>query len=304
MKAVKFIQYFALILVFACAVSAQESRPTPKRERVAKAETEVKADVAATKNADSMDIKTDTALSEPKPEESPLPQQEEKSDAAKTKSDTVADQTAAPNAPPEEKEILSYYKSYLDKYPLNPTDVISIEVFGQCPNYCKSNITVPPTGKISYPLIKGGVFVAGKTIEQVEEEIKNKLDEYIIDPNVTVTLDKAMSVRYSVLGKVVTPGVRVMERRMTIYEAIVEAGGITKDGNRKKVVLYRYDPKGNLTSQLVNLEAIERGKAPMIELQAGDQVFVADKGFQFNMTGVFDILSKASIVRLLFGSPF
>ena len=283
MKAVNIIQHFGLILIFALAVAAQENPPQlsksmPGTAGSAVTSTEVKTAVVPTA----------------------APTQDDKNADLKP---TVA-APAAPEMTKEEQEIVPYYKTYLDKYALNPTDVISIEVFGQCPNYCKMNITVPPTGKISYPLIKGGVFVAGKTTEEVEDEIKSKLDEYIIDPNVTVTLDKAMSVRYSVLGKVTTPGVRVMERRMTIYEAIVEAGGITKEGNAKKVVLYRYDPRGNLTSQLVDLQAIERGKAPMVELQAGDQVFVADKGFQLNVNTVFEVLSKASIVRLLFGSPF
>ena len=283
MKAVNIIQHFGLILIFALAVAAQENPPQLSKSMPGTAGSAVT----------STEVKTAAAPTA-------APTQDDKNADLKP---TVA-APAAPEMTKEEQEIVPYYKTYLDKYALNPTDVISIEVFGQCPNYCKMNITVPPTGKISYPLIKGGVFVAGKTTEEVEDEIKSKLDEYIIDPNVTVTLDKAMSVRYSVLGKVTTPGVRVMERRMTIYEAIVEAGGITKEGNAKKVVLYRYDPRGNLTSQLVDLQAIERGKAPMVELQAGDQVFVADKGFQLNVNTVFEVLSKASIVRLLFGSPF
>lgn len=293
MKVLHLAQYIALILTFAVFTAAQDAKPQPTPEQLSKIQTDVKPDVRP---------ETDKTTPEKVPTVAPSPV--DKSVDAKT----TADAKTAPDGPQTagsvEKEILPYYKSYIDNYSLNPTDVISVEVFGQCPNYCRSNITIPPTGKISFQLIKGGVFVAGKTVEQVEDEIKSKLEEYIIDPNVTVTLDKAMSVRYSVLGKVATPGVRVMERRMTIYEAIVEAGGVTKEGNTKKVVLYRYDPRGALTSQIVDLQAIERGKAPMIELQPGDQVFVADKGFQMNMTTVFDVLSKASIVRLLFGSPF
>lgn len=294
MKAVNLVQYIVLILVFALAAAAQENSPQ-KREGLSK-------NIPETVNSEK--IAPGVATENPPLNNPTPPQTAQDKTGVNPATETVAAQTAVSETTSVEKEILPFYKNYLDKYTLGPTDVISIEVFGQCPNYCKLNITVPPTGKISFQLIKGGVKVAGKTTEEVEDEIKAKLDEYIIDPNVTVTLDKAMSVRYSVLGKVATPGVRVMERRMTIYEAIVEAGGITKEGNTKKVVLYRYDPKGNLTSQLVNLEAIQRGKAPMIELQAGDQVFVADKGFQLNMNSVFDVLSKASIVRLLFGSPF
>jgi polysaccharide export outer membrane protein len=277
MRVLNLIRYSFLILIFAAIATAQETQPTPPVQ-TSKIETATDPKTEKTSEDDN------SASAKPTPE-------------AK-----IVQASAAQTA--EEKEILPYYKSYIDNYALNPTDVISIEVFGQCPNYCRSNITVPPTGKISFQLIKGGVFVAGKTIEQVEEEIKTKLEEYIIDPNVTVTLDKAMSVRYSVLGKVATPGVHVMERRMTIYEAIVESGGITKEGDKKKILLYRYGPRGELTSQIVNLEAIERGKAPMIELQAGDQVFVGGKGFQFNMEGIFKILERASVARILFGSPF
>jgi polysaccharide export outer membrane protein len=202
----------------------------------------------------------------------------------------------------EEKEILPYYKNYLDRYTLGPTDVISVEVFGQCPNYCKTGITVPPDGRIQYPLIRGGVFVAGRTIQSVTNEITKKLDEYIIDPQVTITIDKAMSSRYSVLGQVAAPGVRVMERRVTLWEALVEAGGITKEGNKSKVMLYRYGPTGNLTAQSVNLESMRNGKSAMIELRPGDQIFVPSTRSDLRM--IFSILEKASLVRFLFGVPF
>jgi protein involved in polysaccharide export with SLBB domain len=105
------------------------------------------------------------------------------------------------NTVEEESAILPYYSNYLKEYHLGPEDVISIEVFGQ-PAYSRADIIIPPTAKIAYPLIPGGIFVGGKTVEQVTEEIGKKLDEYIIDPQVTVTLDKVGSARFSVLGKV------------------------------------------------------------------------------------------------------
>ena len=204
----------------------------------------------------------------------------------------------------EEKEVINYYTNYLKEYRLGANDVISVEVFGQCPDYCVLNKTVPPTAKISYPLIRDGVFVGGKTVEEVAAEITKQLDEYIIDPKVSVTLEKAMSARYSVMGKVVTPGIRVMDRKVSLYEAIAEAGGIDKDGERKKIAILRYDDKGNLARQDVDLSEIEKGKAPMVFLNPGDQIIVPKKGFSLNASTIFDVLQKASIVRLLFGSPF
>lgn len=219
------------------------------------------------------------------------------------KSSSTTDGTAdvATNSP-EADAILPYYNNYLKEYRLGPNDVITIEVFGQCPDYCKAGITVPPTARISYPLIREGIMVGGKTVEQVAAEVTKNLDEYIIDPKVTVTLDKAMSARYSVLGKVNSPGVRVLDRKVSVYEAVVESGGVAKDGNLKKVFVYSYNGQGRITSRLVNLEELQRGRGQMVFLNPGDQVFVSGKGFSLDK--VFDIISKASVIRLLMGSPF
>lgn len=202
----------------------------------------------------------------------------------------------------EAQAIVPVYNNYLSEYQLGPNDVITVEVFGQCPDYCKSGITVPPTARISYPLVREGVMVGGKTVTQVADEITKKLDEYIIDPKVTVTLDKAMSARYSVLGKVVAPGVRVLDRKISVYEAVVESGGVSKDGDKKKVIIYSYNGQGKITSKLVNLTEIERGRGEMVFINPGDQIFVSGKGFTIDK--VFDLLGKLSMARFLFGSPF
>ena len=174
--------------------------------------------------------------------------QRRESKTDKEKTDTAAAQTeeikteAVPTPTPavasDEKEvedaILPLLQQLSAGYRLGPNDVISVEVFGQCPDYCKTGITVPPTARISYPLVREGVMVGGKTVEQVAAEITKKLDEYIIDPKVTVTLEKAMSARYSVLGKVAAPGVHVIDRKVSVYEAIVESGGVAKDGDKKR----------------------------------------------------------------------
>ncbi len=278
MKAIKLVSNVSLILagslIFSLGAAAQETTPKP-RERIA--QSEIKPDKIET-------IKTAEA-------------NKETLQAAESKID-------GRNLSAEESAVLPVYNNYLTEYRLGPNDVISVEVFGQCPDYCKENLTVPPTARISYPLIREGVFVGGKTVEQISDEITKKLDEYIIEPKVNVTLVKAMSARYSVLGKVATPGVRVMDRKVSLYEAIVESGGVLKDGDKKRVTLYRLDAQGRLAPQTVNLVEVERGKAEMIYLNPGDQVFVPDAGFKLNITTIFKILEKASLARLLFGSPF
>lgn len=280
MKAVKLFLNIGLILIFSTVIFAQAENPKT-REKATETKTEEKIAPTETNS-------TDAAKTESKPEPTPVADADDK--------------TGQTDVPVEEKEILSYYNNYLKEYRLGPNDIISVEVFGQCPDYCVSGKTVPPTARISYPLIREGVLVGGKTVEQVADEITKKLDEYIIDPKVTVTLEKAMSARYSVMGKVNTPGIRVLDRKVSLYEAIIEAGGVAKAGNKKKITLVRFDGQGKLTRQLVDLAAIESGKAPMVYLNPGDQVFVPGKGFTIDT--IFSTLEKVSIVRLLFGSPF
>ena len=234
--------------------------------------------------------KNDTAKSDPMVIATPTP-----GTAAVSEDDPAVDS-------PEAKEVYNYYNNYLKEYRLGPNDVITVEVFGQCPDYCKIGVTVPPTARISYPLIREGVLVAGTTVEQVAAEITKKLDEYIIDPKVSVTLDKAMSIRYSVMGKVTTPGVRIMDRKISVYEAVIDAGGVAKGGDRKKTVIVSYTPQGKLSRRVVSLADMESGKAEMVFLNPGDQVFVPGKGFSFEK--VLEYIGRASSVRMLFGSPF
>ena len=213
------------------------------------------------------------------------------------------DSTATRNevASEEESAILPYYNNYLREYHLGPEDVISVEVFGQ-PNYSKAGIVVPPNARITYPLVPGGIFVGGKTVDEVAEDLKKKLDEYIIDPQISVTLDKVGSARFSVLGKVGNPGVKVMNRRYSLLEAIAEAGGIEKGGDKGRVLLVRLDPKGGVSQTVVDVDKMMKGKEVSLFLVPGDQVIVPEK--RWSLTKILTAVSQASMLRVLFGVPF
>ena len=157
----------------------------------------------------------------------------------------------------DEAAIVPYYNNFMTAYRLGPEDVISVSVFGQ-ERYSRANIVVPPDGVISYPLVPEGISVVGKTTRQVAEEITAKLDEYIIDPKITVSLDKAQSARYSVLGDVGQPGIRLMTRRLSVYEAVAEAGGVLTTGDKSKVFVLRRQADGQLQPIRVNVAAIEK----------------------------------------------
>ncbi len=201
----------------------------------------------------------------------------------------------------EEAAVNPFYNNFFSTYRLGPEDVISVDVFNQ-DRYSRRNITVPPSGRVSLSLIPGGVFVNGKTVDEVAEFIKKKYDEYIIDPQVTVSLEKASSYRYSVIGDVGQPGIRLMSHRMTVTEAIAEAGGVLNTGSKSKIVVLRRQSSGVLAQIPVNLDSIYKGKAAdNVYLVPGDQIVVPGNKLKTLQTimGFTPIMSFARI----FGAP-
>jgi polysaccharide biosynthesis/export protein len=204
----------------------------------------------------------------------------------------------------EEAAVVPYYNNFFSTYRLGPEDVISVQVFGQ-DRYSRGGITVPPSGRISLALIQGGVFVNGKTVDEVAKIIESKYDEYIIDPQVTVSLDKAASYRYSIIGDVAQPGIRLMSRRLTVTEAIAEAGGVLPTGSKSGVVVLRRQADGMLQQIAVNVSQIYKGKAPdTTYLVPGDQVFVPGNKFK-SLQKVLSLTPILSFARIFTGGfPF
>ena len=204
----------------------------------------------------------------------------------------------------EEAAVVPYYNNFFTTYRLGPEDVISIVVFNQ-DRYSRGGIIVPPSGRISLSLIPGGVFVNGKTVDEVAELIKKKYDEYIIDPQVTVALEKASSYRYSVIGDVGQPGIRVMNHRLSVTEALAEAGGVLPTGDKSKVVVLRRQANGMLSPIAVNVSAIYKGKAAdNTYLVPGDQIIVPGNKLK-TLQKIMGFTSILSFARIFTGGlPF
>ncbi len=297
----------ATIVVSSSAVFAQTPAGIGNKTRqrfVTKTDPTKNAQNATAKPAKSAEMKNETPATDPGAKNLEDVLLADPADAKKVVDGSTGDVTGTEGSQPnrheqasEEAAIVPYYNNFFNTYRLGPEDVISVSVFGQ-DRYSRAGIMIPPSGRISLALIPGGVFVNGKTVDEVADSIKKRYDEYIIDPQVSVSLDKASSYRYSVIGDVGQPGIRMMSHRMTVTEALGEAGGVLSTGDRSKVVVLRRQADGNLTPIAVNVSAIYKGKAPdTTYLVPGDQVIVPGnklKSFQKIMT-FFPILSFARI---------
>lgn len=255
--------------------AAESTQPAPENTKAAPENT--KADTKSIPPA-----ATDQPVASPSASPTPVA-----GDVAPTDAGQAADEAA----------IVQNYNNFFTTYKLGPEDVISVTVFGQ-DRYSKQGIKIPPSGRISLTLIPDGIFVNGKTVDQVAELIKKRYDEYIIEPQVSVSLDQAGSYRYSVIGDVGQPGIRLMTRRLSVTEALAEAGGVLQTGDKKKIYVLRKQANGNLAPIPVNVAAIYRGQAPdSIYLIPGDQVVVpGNKWKTFDkITSFLPILSFARI---------
>ena len=276
------------------AVDDKTAKPSDTKATDARTSDAGAADTKAseTRTADSqtLDVQvTETKTSDAKVDKD-KPKLAEVTDDGKT---NRADQEA------EEAAIVPYYNNFFTNYRLGPEDVISVNVFQQ-EKYSRPNIKVPPSGRIYLALIPEGLFVNGKTPDEVAELIKQRYDEYIINPQVTVSLDQAGSYRYSVVGDVATPGIKLMTRRLSVSEAVAEAGGVLNTGNRSKVVVLRKQKDGRLEPIMVNLTAVYKGQAPdSTYLVPGDQVIVPGNKLKTWQTlmGFTQVLGFANMFR-------
>ena len=88
--------------------------------------------------------------------------------------------------------------------PVGPGDVLDVDVFGF--GDLKTSSEVAPDGTLSLPLI-GQTNVQGKSIPQIQRELRGRYSHFVRSPNVDVSLKTYQSNRVSVIGEVARPGV-------------------------------------------------------------------------------------------------
>lgn len=100
--------------------------------------------------------------------------------------------------------------------------------------------SVDEHGDISFPFA-GNVNVKGLTLAEANLKIQQALSDYI--PN-TAVIVKFYDNKITVIGEVQREGeYGFTQDKATIYEAIAMAGGMTRFGNRKRVILIREEEK-------------------------------------------------------------
>ncbi len=160
-----------------------------------------------------------------------------------------------------------------DDYQIGAGDVLQIAVWRE-PDASVPSVVVRPDGKIAMPLIKE-VEVAGLTPLQAEKTITDKLSTLINGVDVTVIVTKIESKKIYVLGAVNKEGTIPYTYRMSVMQALSEAGGLNDYAKRKKIYVLRHE-SGKEARLPFNYEAVIKGEKmeQNILLAPGDTIVV------------------------------
>ena len=180
-----------------------------------------------------------------------------------------------PGAPPPEED---FGPQFTERYRLGPGDSINISVWRN-PELSVS-VPVRPDGHVSAPLI-GDVDVGGRTPEAVAETMRQRLSEFVQDPQVSIIVTGVSSAEYltrvRVTGAVRQPSSLPHRAGMTVMDIVLEAGGPTEFAAPSRTRLYRpgSDPRD------INLDAIlRRGDLTTnFQLRPGDVITVPERTF-------------------------
>lgn len=159
-----------------------------------------------------------------------------------------------------------------EAYLIEPGDVLEISVWRE--EDLTKPVVVRPDGGLSFPLV-GNVQASGKSVEQLQTEVAEKLKKYIPDPSVTVAVQQLSGNKVYVIGKVNRPGEFPVTRNVDVVQALSMAGGMTPYAAANKIQILRRNG-GKQTAIPFAYGDIEKGESleQNILLKAGDVVVV------------------------------
>lgn len=141
-------------------------------------------------------------------------------------------------------------------------------------NQGTSGYIVKGDGSIDFPVL-GTIQVAGMTRDEVSAYIKQQLisQNLVNDPVVTV---EYVNLKFSVMGEVKSPGsYQITRDRVTLLDAISQAGDMTIYGKRDNVLILRPDSIGKLSAYHVDMRSFnDVVSSPAYYIHQNDYIYV------------------------------
>jgi polysaccharide export outer membrane protein len=157
------------------------------------------------------------------------------------------------------------------QFVLGAADIIRVNVWKNVE--LSQTVTVGPDGFVSLPLL-GDVHVAGLTANQLGQALTAKLNSYVVNPQVTVSVVDIRSRQVYVLGQVSKPGGYPLIAPINVLQLIAQAGGLSNYANRKGITILRLKQNGTQKISFNYNNVVHGDGKQNIDLQPGDTVVV------------------------------
>ena len=139
--------------------------------------------------------------------------------------------------------------------------------------------TVSPDGYVNVPLL-GKVFVAGRTIESVQQELEQRATFYYQDADINARVTRYASKKIFVFGQVGNPGAYTYNGSNTVLNTLAKARP-TDRADAGAITIVRPDEDGQLRARMtINLDhMIQTGDTTLNGvLEHGDIIYVPASG--------------------------
>lgn len=181
-------------------------------------------------------------------------------------------------------------------YILGPGDMLVIRLWGKLEETLE--VTVDRGGKIYLPKV-GNVSLAGAKFEDATKIIKKALEKEYVNFDISVTIGQLRTIKVFILGDVDRPGAYDVSSLSTVFMALYLAGGPTKQGSLRNIVLKR---KGKAVKTIDLYDYVLYGNRRQdAGLEAFDTIFIPTIGDVAKVEGmvkrpaIFEVSGKASI---------
>lgn len=141
-------------------------------------------------------------------------------------------------------------------------------------------------GNINFPVI-GHIHVQGMTKSQCQDMIREKLLPFMAATENPIVTVRMSSYRVTVTGEVNRPGViPVSTEKMSIVEALAQAGDLTVYGKRDNIMLIREDETGQKKMVRLNMNDANLINSPYYYLQQNDIIYVQPNSVKSKNAGI------------------
>ncbi len=167
------------------------------------------------------------------------------------------------------------------KYVLGPGDGVYLNVYAA--HFLDQDLTVTPEGKLIVPRT-GEVSISGLTVTEAEAKVNKLLARDYKMPDAHLSIRRLKSIKVSVLGEVLQPGIQTVTSLMRVSEVIAKAGDLKEKSALRNIEIRR--PDGSLRTTADLLKYYETGDVstnPPVE--GGDVIIVRKVTKYFTISG-------------------